>query len=148
MFYLDGVCTSLGCLYFGIPLLFELFVGRHRGSRLISWVEKVRLDSIRWLLEITKRERNHELLLSTKNLQELGASPFPYIVPVIPRPLPEELIKGEHFILANLLKSILGSSSQAGSDQEPQAEFAQEALTTFVRPDQSPLAVQDPKPTP
>ena len=35
-----------------------------------------------------------------------------------------------------------------GSDQEPQVEFAQEALTTFVRPDQSPLDVQDPKPAP
>ena len=31
---------------------------------------------ISWLLEITKRERD-ELLLSVKNLQELGSSPFP-----------------------------------------------------------------------
>ena len=54
---------------------------------------------------------------------------------VIPRPLLEELIKGEHFILPDLLKSILGSSSQAGSNQEPQDEFAQEALTAFVRHD-------------
>ena len=33
------------------------------------------------LLEITERERN-ELLLSVKNLQELGSSPFPYIAPI------------------------------------------------------------------
>ena len=131
-----------------MPLLSELFVGRSRRGRLVSWVEKARLDRIRRLLEIIERERNHELLLSAKNLQELGASPFPYIVPVIPHPLPEELIKGEHFILAGLLKSIPGSSSQVGSDQEPQAEFAQGALTTFVRLDQSPLAIQDPKPAP
>ena len=104
-------------------------------------MEKARLDRIRQLLEITGRERNHKLLLSAKNLQELGAGPFPYIVSVIPRPLPEKLIKGEHFILANLLKSILGSSSHVGFDQEPQVEFTQEALTTFIRPDQSPLAV-------
>ena len=78
-------------------------------------MEKTRLDRIRRLLEITEKERNHKLLLSIKNLQELGASPFPYIVPVIPRLLPEKLIKGEHFILADLLKSIPGSSSQAGS---------------------------------
>ena len=38
------------------------------------------------LLEITDRERN-ELLLSVKNLHELGSSPFPYITPFIPRPL-------------------------------------------------------------
>ena len=55
------------------------------------------------LFKITKREHN-KLLLSMKNSQELGSSPFPYIVPVIPRPLPREVIRGEHFVLANLLK--------------------------------------------
>ena len=68
------------------------------------------MDRIKWLLEIIERESNHELLLSTKNLQELVSSLFPYIVPIIPHLLPEELIKGEHFILANLLKSIPSSS--------------------------------------
>ena len=97
-----------------MPLLFELFVGRHRRGRLVSWVEKARLDFIKQLLEITERELNHELLLSIKNLQELGADPFSYIVHVIPRPLPKELIKGEHFILVDLLKSIPGNSSHAG----------------------------------
>ena len=100
-------------------------------------MEKARLDCIRRLLEINERECNHELLLSMKNLQELGASPFPYIIPIIHRPLLEELIKGEHFILVDLLKSIPGSSSQTGS--------AQGALVSFVKPDQSPLAIQDPK---
>ena len=59
-------------------------------------------------------EHNHELLLSVKNLQELSASPFHYIVPVIARLLLEELVKGEHFVLADLLKLILGSSAQGG----------------------------------
>ena len=81
-------------------LLFELFVGRHRRGRLDSWVEKARLDRIRWLLEITERKRDHKLLLSTKNLQELGASPFPYIVPIIPRSLLEELIKGVNILFS------------------------------------------------
>ena len=62
------------------------------------------------LLEITKRERN-ELLLSMKNLQELDSSPFPYITPVIPRSLPGEVVRGEHFVLTDLLKSIPGSYS-------------------------------------
>ena len=125
LFHLDGACTSLGRLYFFyMPLISELFVGRCRQGRLVNWVKKARLDNIRRLLEITERECNHELLLSAKNLQELGTTPFPYIVPVIPRPLPEKLIKGEQFILADLLKSIPSSSSQAGFDQEPQVEFA------------------------
>ena len=99
------------------------------------------LNISRWL-EITERERS-ELLLSMKNSQELGSSPFPYIAPVIPRPLPREVIGGEHFVFANLLKSISGSSSQAGSTREPQAEIAEGALVSFVRPDQIPLREQD-----
>ena len=62
------------------------------------------LNISRWL-EITEMERN-ELLLSVKNSQELGSSPFPYIALVIPRPLPGEVVGGEHFVLADLLKSI------------------------------------------
>ena len=119
LFQLNGAFTSLGRLYFDMPLLYELFVGRHRQGLLVSWVEKARLDGIKRLLDIIERECNYELLLSAKNLQELGPSPFPYIVLVIPCPFLEELIKGEHFILADLLKSIPGSSSQAGPDQKP-----------------------------
>ena len=79
--------------------------------------------NINRLLEITKRECN-ELLLSVKNLQELGSSPFPYITFVIPRPLPGEAVRGEHFVLTNLLKLIPCSSSQARFAQEPQAKIA------------------------
>ena len=99
------------------------------------------LNISRWL-EITERERN-ELLLSMTNSQELGSSSFPYIAPVIPRPLPREVIGGEHFVLADLLKSISGSSSQVGSAREPQAKIAEGALVSFVWPDQSPLREQD-----
>ena len=104
-------------------------------------VNQMFLNISRWL-EITERERN-ELLLSVKNSQELGSSPFPYIAPVIPRPFPREVVEGEHFVLADLLKSISGSSSQAGLAREPKAEIAEGALVSFVRPDQSPLREQD-----
>ena len=78
-------------------------------------MEKARLDRISRLLEITERQRNHELLLSIKNLWELGASPSPYIVTVLPRSLPAELVKGEHFVLTDLLKLMSGRSSQVDS---------------------------------
>ena len=68
LFHLDGACTSLGRLYFDFLILFELFVGRNRRGRLVSWVEKARLDRIRQLLKIIERKSNHELLLSLKNL--------------------------------------------------------------------------------
>ena len=97
--------------------------------------------------EITERQHN-ELLLSVKNSHELGSSLFPYIAPVIPRPLPGEVVGGEHFVLADILKSISGSSSQAGSAREPQTEIAEGALVSFVLPDQSPLREQDAEPAP
>ena len=100
-------------------------------------MEKARLDRISRLLEITERERNHELLLYVKNLQELGVSPFPYIVHVLPRPMPTKLVKGKHFVLADLLKPILGNSSQADS-----------SLESLVRSDYLPLSAQDPKAAP
>ena len=78
--------------------------------------------------------------------RHIGAIPFCYIVLVIPRSLPEEFVKGEHFVLANFLKSILGSSSQAGLAQEPKAEVTKRGLISFVRPDQLPLAEQDSHP--
>ena len=79
---------------------------------------------------------------------QLGSNPFPYIASVIPHPLPGEVVGGEHFVLTNLLKSISGSSSQAGSAREPQAEIAEGALVSFVRPDQLPLREQDSKAAP
>ena len=36
---------------------------------------------------------HHELLLSAKNLQDLGASHFPYMVHVLPRPLPRRSLR-------------------------------------------------------
>ena len=55
----------------------EIFVGRRKQGWLVSLVEKASLEHIRLLLEITEGERNHELLLSVKNLRELGAKPSP-----------------------------------------------------------------------
>ena len=74
-------------------------------------MEKARLDRI-WLLEIIERERHYEVLLSVKNLQELGAGHFPYILFILPCPLPNKVVEGEHFVLANFLKSLPGGSSK------------------------------------
>ena len=82
-------------------------------------------------------EHNHELLLSIKNLRELCASPFRYIVLVISNSLLAELVKREHFVLINLLNSISSGSSEAGSTQ---ARVAEGPLVDFVRLDQLSLA--------
>ena len=46
---------------------------------------------------------------------------------------PLELIKGEHFVLADLSKLNLGSSSQAVSAQEDQAEATKGTLVRSTR---------------
>ena len=56
---------------------------------------------------------------------------------VLPCPLPSEVINGEHFVFADLLKSLLGGSTQAEAVPE-----------SLVLPDYLPLVVHDPKPSP
>ena len=74
-------------MFLTCPFFFEIFVGRCRRDLLVSWVEKASLERIRRLLEIIEGEHSHELLLSVKNLRELGASPLPLHSPRHPSPV-------------------------------------------------------------
>ena len=80
------------------------------------------MENIRRLLEITEAEHNHELLLTVKNLRELGGGPFPYIIPIFPRSLPFEVIEGEHFVIVDLLKLVSSDSFKAISTQGGQLQ--------------------------
>ena len=99
---------------------------------LVNWIEKAGLENIRRLHEIMEAERNHELLLTANNLRELGGNPFPYIISVIPHSLPVEVIEGEHFVLADLLKLVPGSSSQVISAYEGQAKAVARTIVRYV----------------
>ena len=80
-------------------------------------MEKTSFKKIQRLLEISERERNHEILLTAKNLCELSCSPSPYIILVIPCPLPVEIVEGEHYIIADLLNLAPGNSSPAKNSE-------------------------------
>ena len=95
------------------------------------------MENIRRLLEISEVERSHELLLIVKNLRELGGSPFSYIIPIVPRSLPAELIEGEHFVLADLLKLVPGSFSQPTPAQKDQTEAVARTLVRSAHVSQS-----------
>ena len=92
-------------------LLINTFAGKGRRGRLVNWVEKAGFKKIQKLLEISERERHHEVLLTVNNLCELICNPSSYILSVIPRPLPAEVVEGEHYIVADLLTLVPGSSS-------------------------------------
>ena len=78
-------------------------------------------------------EHNHYLLLTVKNLRELGGSPFSYIIPIVPCSLLAKVIEGEHFVLADLLKLVSGSSSKTIFDQEGQTEAPTRTLVRYAR---------------
>ena len=80
---------------------------------MVHWVEKASLEKIRWLLEISEKERHYEVLLTPKNLADVRWNPASYSLPIIPRPLPSEIVDGEHFITVDLLNLIASSASSS-----------------------------------
>ena len=69
------------------------------------------MEKIQRLLEISEWELHHEIFLTAKNLRELSRNPSSYIIPVIPRFLPVEMVEGEHYVIAGLLNLAPRSSS-------------------------------------
>ena len=78
---------------------------------MVNWVEKASLDKIRRLLEISEQEHHYKVLLTLKNLADVRRNPVPYSLSIIPRPLPSEIVYGEHFVTADLLNLIAGRTS-------------------------------------
>ena len=98
-------------------LLINAFVGKSWRGKLVNYVEKTGFKKIKKLLEISEQERHHEVLLKVNNLRELIHNPSSYILSVIPRPFPEEVVEGEHYVVADLLTLVLGNSSLAQTSE-------------------------------
>ena len=79
----------------------------------MKWVEKLSIEKIRRLLEISKRERHCQVLLTRENISAVRNNPAPYTLPVIPRPLPSNVVEGEHFVLANVRRLASGNVSSS-----------------------------------
>ena len=90
--------------------------------------------------EIFERERHNEILLTAKNLLDSSRSPSPYIILVIPRPLPVEIVEGEHYVIVDLL-NLASSSSSPAKNFETEA-FGQE-LVISTQSEQPSLARED-----
>ena len=80
-----------------------------------------------------------------RNLRELSRNPSPYILPIIPCPLPTKIEEGEHYVIADLLNLALGSSSPA---QTSNTEVVVRELVISLRPEQPSLAREDSGPAP
>ena len=94
---------------------------------MVHWVEKESLEKIHRLLEISKRECHYEALLSPKNLAGVRRNLAPYNLPIILRPLPSEIVDGEHFVTVDLLNLTAGSGS---SSRVPNAKTSSRELVS------------------
>ena len=92
-----------------------MFVGKAWRGRLVNWVEKSCFEKIRRLLEVSERGRHCKVLLTPGNISTMRHNPAPYNLPVIPRPLPRDIVEGEHFVVADLWCLVSrGASSSRG----------------------------------
>ena len=80
----------------------------------MNWVEKSSFKKIRRLSEISVQERHYKVLLTPDNISAVRRNPAPYTLPIIPRPLPPDIVEGEHFVIADLRRLISSSSRPSG----------------------------------
>ena len=79
----------------------------------MKWVEKSCIEKIRRLLGISERERHYQVLLTRENISAVRNNPAPYTLSVIPRPLPSNVVEGEHFMLADIQRLVSGNASSS-----------------------------------
>ena len=77
----------------------------------MNWVEKLSIEKIRRLLEISEREHHFQVLFTPENISAVRSNSAPYTLPVIPWPLPSDVVEGEHFVVADLRRLVSSSVS-------------------------------------
>ena len=80
----------------------------------MNWVEKSSFEKIRRLSEISEKERHYKVLLTPDNISVVRRNPAPYTLLVIPRPLPSDVVEGEHFVIADLRLLVSSSAHASG----------------------------------
>ena len=76
----------------------------------MNWVEKSSFEQIRQLSKISEQERHYKVLRTPENISAVRRNPAPYTLPVIPRPLPMDVVEGEHFVITDLRRLISSST--------------------------------------
>ena len=70
-------------------------------------------------MEVYERESHYKVLLTPENISVVRHNPAPYNLPIIPRPLPPDVVEGEHFVVVNLWRLVsCGTSSSRDSTVE------------------------------
>ena len=76
--------------------------GPERRGHIVDWVEKASFACLNKLFEIDAKERHYKTLLSARNLMAVVRESQEYVVNILPRKMPEEVVPGEHYTLKDL----------------------------------------------
>ena len=124
-----------------------MHVGKAWRGRLVKWVEKSSIEKIWRLLEISERELHCQVLLTRENISTERNNPAPYTLPIIPLPLPSNVVEGEHFVLVDIRCLASGNVSSSrnlvveASSRVQGARSLSQSLTSSSRaPDSSSAA--------
>ena len=98
----------------------------------MNWVEKSSFEKIRRLSEISKQEWHYKVLLTPDNISTVRRNPAPYTLPVIPRPLPSDVVEGEYFVIADLRRLVSSSACPSGGSVIEASSRVQGAWSTSV----------------
>ncbi|RVW60679.1 hypothetical protein CK203_048884 [Vitis vinifera] len=76
--------------------------GPERRGHIVDWVEKTSFAYLNKLFEIDAKERHYATLLTTRNLMAVVRESQEYVVNILPRKLPKEVVPGEYYVLKDL----------------------------------------------
>ena len=94
-------------------LLLTMRAVKSKKGRLVKWVEKSSIEKIHRLLEISERKRHYRVLLTRENVSTVKHNPTTYTLLVIPRPLPLNIVEGEHFVLKDVRRLASDNASSS-----------------------------------
>ncbi|RVW76096.1 hypothetical protein CK203_049157 [Vitis vinifera] len=78
------------------------FVRSGKEGHIVDWVEKASFACLNKLFEIDAKERHYKTLLSARNLMAVVRESQDYVVNILPRKLPKEVMPGEHYTVKDL----------------------------------------------
>ena len=108
----------------------------------MNWVEKSSFEKIRRLFEIFEQERHYKILLTPDNISTVRRNPAPYTLLVIPRPLPSDIVEGEHFVIADLRRLISSSACPSGGPVVEASSQVQGASGSSTSPSEDSSSTQ------
>ena len=97
-----------------------IHIGKSWRGRLVNWVEKSSFEKIRRLPEVFERERHCKVLLTLENISAVRHNLAPYNLPVIPLPLPPDVVEGEHFVVVDL-RHLVSRGASSSRDRSVEA---------------------------